>query len=382
MSAAPRHLVAVWNPAYADDAMARHLEVLHACDDARPRGGAPGDDDVYVWWGKVRSANRQGPFERLDELLALGAAAEAGAEVHLYLTDYRSLFVGELLEVVPDDERPEDPAHVPAYYAVHGLACDCWFRLGDLRRLVDDDLDGVIAELRALRNVHYHDRPVSLYGGMVDLPLLVTRPDGERFFDAATRARLLDGGRWFAFDRRRGPLGELERALREDLLGEVVWRTLDPAARGFLAAAEAVVRQHRRAVGHDFSGAVVDYARAVEVEALRVVRALLRKAPLQACLVNVDGRSVDLRDRSLTLGALAKAVGEGAVRDALLAAAPASARPFLGGGLPAALGEAARRRNPAAHGTRVTLPEVEAFRAQVLGIGQHGWIPQLALATA
>ena len=41
----------------------------------------------------------------------------------------------------------------------------------------------MIAELKVLRNVHYNDRPVSLFGGMVDLPLIVTRPDGRRFFD-------------------------------------------------------------------------------------------------------------------------------------------------------------------------------------------------------
>jgi len=36
----------------------------------------------------------------------------------------------------------------------------------------------VIEQLRQLRNVRYHDQRVSLYGGMVDLPLVVTRPDG------------------------------------------------------------------------------------------------------------------------------------------------------------------------------------------------------------
>ena len=42
----------------------------------------------------------------------------------------------------------------------------------------------MIAELKLLRNPEYHDRPVSLYGGMVDLPLIVVRPDGK--LNAAT----------------------------------------------------------------------------------------------------------------------------------------------------------------------------------------------------
>jgi hypothetical protein len=40
----------------------------------------------------------------------------------------------------------------------------------DIRRLVADDTPAVMEELKRLRNTRYHDRPVSLYGGMVDLP--------------------------------------------------------------------------------------------------------------------------------------------------------------------------------------------------------------------
>ncbi|MEJ2218726.1 MAG: hypothetical protein P8099_19225 [Gemmatimonadota bacterium] len=55
----PHHLLTVWNPAYADDALDAHLRVLlrwaersrDPQDDATP-------DDVYVWWAKIRSPNR------------------------------------------------------------------------------------------------------------------------------------------------------------------------------------------------------------------------------------------------------------------------------------------------------------------------------------
>ena len=80
-----------------------------------------------------------------------------------------------------------ESAHMPTYYAQERLAFDFSFRLRDIRRLVTRDMPEVIAELKELRNVHYNDRPVSLFGGMVDLPLIVTRPDGRRFFDDAER---------------------------------------------------------------------------------------------------------------------------------------------------------------------------------------------------
>ena len=45
------------------------------------------------------------------------------------------------------------------------------------------DALAVPEELRKLRVITYNDRPVSLCGGMVNLPLLVKRPDGTRFFE-------------------------------------------------------------------------------------------------------------------------------------------------------------------------------------------------------
>ena len=63
------------------------------------------------------------------------------------------------------------------------MACDFWYKLLDLRRLATDTR-AVIAELKGLRNLGYHEMPVSLYGGMVDLPLVTYRQDARRFFDA------------------------------------------------------------------------------------------------------------------------------------------------------------------------------------------------------
>ena len=180
--AATRHLVSVWNPSYTSNAMEEHLRVLldHA---ERYEQGAAADDELYVWWGKVRSPNRQQPQAHAEEIRRIGAAIASSAETHLYVTDYRSLYVGDVEAVVEGDLPGGEGAHTPGYYGRETLACDFWFKLTDVRRLVADDLLGVIAELKKLRNVHYADRPVSLYGGMVDLPLVVTRPDGERWFD-------------------------------------------------------------------------------------------------------------------------------------------------------------------------------------------------------
>lgn len=92
-----RHLVAVWNPAYAADAMEAHLRVLLTLAARQDRDGYS-DDKLYVWWGKVRSANRQQAQAHQDDIRRIRDSIAAGA--HLYLTDYRSLYVGDLDEIV------------------------------------------------------------------------------------------------------------------------------------------------------------------------------------------------------------------------------------------------------------------------------------------
>src|SRR3989442_4724882 len=89
--------------------MDAHLAVLLRWAQRRERGEAD-PDDVYVWWAKLRSPNRMGPLPHAADVLAIEQQIAAGVETHLYLTDYRSLYVGCLDEVTADD--------VPAYTAV------------------------------------------------------------------------------------------------------------------------------------------------------------------------------------------------------------------------------------------------------------------------
>ncbi|HEV2643427.1 MAG TPA: hypothetical protein VGT98_12000, partial [Candidatus Elarobacter sp.] len=207
-----RHLLAVWNPSYASDAMDATLDLLRTAA-AGYRDGAHDEEHVFVWWGKVRSSNRQQALPHLEAVLALDEQLHGddgpSVEMHLYLTDYRSLYVAHVGEITPDDPSVDGSRHVPAYYAANNLVCDCWFQLWDIRRVVTDDMLGVIEELKKLRNTRYHDRPVSIYGGMVELPLIVTRNDGARYFDVDVRDQLTDGKFWVEFDAERVGLGRM-----------------------------------------------------------------------------------------------------------------------------------------------------------------------------
>lgn len=377
-----RHLVAVWNPSYERDAMEEHIALLLRA--AREyRAGARDEDDVYVWWGKVRSANRQQPLPHLAEILAFDEALSAQAEdddereMHLYLTDYRSLYVAHLAGVTSADVSDE-VEHVPEYYRAKSLACDCWFQLWDIRRVVLDDTPAVVEELKKLRNTRYHDRPVSLYGGMVDLPLIVTRADGARYFDEETRDLLTGGRHWVEFDAERAGVGGMQRELRENRFGSTAWTALDPAARAFIATAESLYRVHRDDAAFDFSAVIVDLAKALEVQCNHLLRVALAGAPSAVRMVNLDGTSIDLSSAtSLGLRALARAIGDDRERGEWLRRRLRHGDWFVDN-LPPVLDDLVPLRNAGAHSLPLPRDAVAEYRNELVGVGHKGVLLDLA----
>jgi hypothetical protein len=371
-----RHFVDVWNPSIASDAMTAHLTVL--LEDARRTKGT--DEAPYVWWGKVHSRNRRQDLPHLDTIVEIAAEldrdTEGERECRLYLTDYRSLYVGLVDTISRDDVRTSDAEHVPAYYEASDLQCDFWYRLLDIRRLVADDTPVVIAKLRTLSNLGYDNRPVSLYGGMVDLPLLVHAPDGERLFDPDERAGVTEDRLWAELDAEAVGVGRMERDLRENLLGDEVWLALDPAARTFIASAETIFRQQRTDPAFDFAPVVTNLAKAVEVTCNAILRRVGAALPRELRQVKLDGKTLDLATAHLSIGQLASMLrGRTPLHRAL--------RQRLRNGdwfvdaFPAVLSEVAGVRNPGAHRSRTDAETAIRLRSQLMGVGDRGVFVEL-----
>ncbi len=372
------HLLTVWNPTYEADALQLHLEVLLTTM-REARDGTREHDDVFVWWGKVRSVNRQAPLPHLTEVLAVDAQidSEEAAEVQLYLTDYRSLYVAHVGAVKNGrDFTPE--VQVPAYYAARELACDCWFQLWDIRQLVWDDTTAVATELATLRNTRYNDRPVSIYGGVVDLPLLVTCTDETRWFDDGARERYTGGRFWAEYDAEQRGVGEMQRELRLNRFGTAAWTALDPGVRRFIASAESTFRAHRDDMAFDLSPVIVSLANAMEVQVNLLLRAAMRGATPDVRFTNIDGQSVDLAYAGpISLGALARGIGETKARCDWLRAKLEKGEWFVSS-LPPILTELAEHRNDAAHGAGVSRDVVTRVRETLVGVGAVGTLVQLA----
>ncbi|MDQ3136688.1 MAG: hypothetical protein M3Q93_03765 [Gemmatimonadota bacterium] len=372
-----RHFVDVWNPSYAADSMDAHLTLLRAAAKRFERKEIV-DEALHVWWGKVRSPHRQQELKQLPDVREIAAELESDheRECHLYLTDYSSLYVGHVDAISEADARTLPGAQVPGYYDALGLACDFWYRLLDIRRLATDTR-AVIAELKPLLNLGYNEMPVSLYGGMVGLPLVAYRPDGRRFFDAENRDDVIDGHLWAEFDAEQAGVGAIERELRENLFGEEGWTALDPAARSFIASAEKVFRDQRADPAFDYGPVITNLAKALEVICNAVLRQVAPILPRELRQVTVDGKPLDLADgRHLSLGQLAHVLRpKGALQRAL--------RQRLENGdwfvdrFPGALNEVVQVRNPGAHREQIGRESAIGVRDRLVGVGCQGVFTEL-----
>jgi len=379
---ADKHLVAVWNPAYDADVMEDHIRILRDLAQ-RFRSNQVDEDDVFVWWGKIRSVRRQAPLPHLEQILELESQlgeGEAAHETQLYLTDYRSLYVAHVGEITTEDVRLDDDGdHVAHVYLEEGRQCDCWFRLWDIRRLVSDDTVAVVEELAKLRNIAYGDMPVSIYGGMVNLPLIVTRPDGARYFEPDARDQLTEGKYWVEFDAEISGLGSIERDLREHCFGEEAWFRLDPGTRTFIATAEKVYRDHKTDMALDFSPVLIDFAKAFEVQTNIILRQALAKAPRSSRLINIGGKTVDAATGGpFMIADLIRVLSESREINQALKRSISREGEWFTASLPPILKELAEVRNPAAHSARTDRETVRKQRNRFLGIGCEGDLVRLA----
>jgi hypothetical protein len=378
------HLLSVWNPSYSADVLDAHLNILLKWAREYADGRAE-RDDVYVWWAKIRSRNRYGQLPHHRQILALDEQAGAGTETHLYLTDYSSLYVAQVGEITDDDVRVTagELDHMPPYYKDHPI--DFWFRLFDMRLLITDEPIEVIAELKKLRNTAYHDRPVSLYGGMVSLPLIVSRDPPARWF--SDNETLIEGQVWAERAAEyRGDAARMSRELRDNLIGRELWPRLEPGTRSFLASAEAVFRTHRDDPTFDLSGVAISYAKAVETELnallFPAIQRVVAKKPRHEREVRVGEKLLDLGGvvPHQTLGTIKnllkhEPVVRGAVGDALR-----HDRSWLLDIVTRELDPILKLRNPGAHSEVTSASELEVIRRTIMGIGREGLLGRVAYA--
>ena len=248
------------------------------------------------------------------------------------------------------------------------------------------DLAGTELEIQKLRNTIKPEKPVSMYGGIADAPMIVTREPPVRWFE--DNEELTGGQLWAQLEAQlRGESKRVARQLRDNLFGPGLWRAMEPASRTFLTSAEAVFRSRIDDPGFDFSTVAIEYAKAVEVELNALIfpalRSLLSGRPPKQREIHGSHSRLDLGRpvRHQTMGAIAHYLEEaGLVRKGIWTALKHDAEWILSEEFNAVLGRLLKLRNPAAH-WEVTMGDmVSEQRAELLGIGCEGFLVRLIQA--
>jgi hypothetical protein len=214
---------------------------------------------------------------------------------------------------------------------------------------------------------------------MVDLPLLVTRPDATEFFNEDERVAFNDDHLWVEADADRGALGGVMADLRDNVLGVDTWTAMPPTARIFVATAERLMREYRRDQSFDFSTVLVQLCKALEVQVNALLAPVLREAPPTVRYGNNgDGVSVDYAaKRTHTAGQLVHIMSKDRERMHYFTAAFHDGA-WLTQSLAAVLDELADLRNGAAHSVHATRDDILPHRNQILGVGSLSVLTQLA----
>lgn len=373
------HLLEVWDPIEGSEHLQAHsLVLLDAV--RRFRSGRCTEDDVYVWWGHDCGGGAAPDRDQLEAVLRVPVEPsrdDPGPETLLYLTDFSSLYVAHVGEITREDVTSRRSASVPRIYRRNKMRCEVWYRLWDMRRIVDQDTQGVARQLRELK-IANSERPLALRGGIPKAPFVVTSDREDRYFEPAIRKQFIEDKFWVEFDSTRIDVGAVERDLRNNHFGNEAWNTYSPLARTFIATAERLWRDHSTDPMFDISVVLLELAKAVEVRVNEILKRAMQKAPPKLRSTNIDGRSVDVAgDQTLTLKEVARFIGSDHEVFKFLTERLTKGDWFARQ-LGPVISDLAEWRNAAAHGSEVEWSTVAQWRAQLMGIGCHGHLMQLA----
>lgn len=198
-----RHLLDVWNQWSWQGRLETHAELLRHFIVQHRRGKLP-EDQAYVWWGAIRSEGEYKPFTHLSDLLSMQLeCGDPEREVQLYLTDRDSMFVAHLRELTDMDVRASrlEREHMPPQYVERECEVECWFRISDIR-LIALDVEGTVSAAGELTEARASSWHLALSDDM-EVPMVVTRPDGRRFFEPVERAKGAKGRRWVEVEAKQ-----------------------------------------------------------------------------------------------------------------------------------------------------------------------------------
>lgn len=215
----------------------------------------------YAYWGKIINANRESKvdFEKLEQIQKHNS--DLGVSTHLYITDFKNLWVGKVDSVHSDIDENDDFQTLEFY---KGKKVEVWFKISDFT-LIDH---GPESTARALSQFYIDNdfmnlkiHALSPFTTAIRYPTFIQDKKGELYFDQ--------------LDDSEGPLAlkynpaidsttldTILRSLYSHAIPENLYKLIPHSARTEIEGAEIDMLEKRQ---HNVSKIAFSYIKAMEI---------------------------------------------------------------------------------------------------------------------
>lgn len=356
------NILTLYNPYYQENVIEQHLAILK--------------ENGVVAFGKIRSKLRDYAHPHQDVLDGIYASATRETPLQLFLTDYNSIYVANVISVTPDINIIK----APAYYSE--LEVENWFVFDDLRLIAHKDFevirDKIISNLKA---TNFNNRTYAIYGNEYVYPMQVTMKEEINYFFKEDK-----DFKFYTNIFKSEEQLKMKQNLMDFNFGKERFYNLAPNTQDNIISAEIEHMQNKDNLLYDFSSVIVKYSKAVELELYKFMKGVfiyLMQADkkLENFPYSVQGRDFTLKDitenkpnygtynyiiRSYEIkGAINTHINNGALRHFIFVEIPKFIRTMQ------------NVRNESVHGDSTPLKECDEIRTEVMGIGKSGIIGEL-----
>ncbi|MEA2049846.1 MAG: HP0729 family protein, partial [Campylobacterota bacterium] len=247
-----KNILILYNPYYQENVIEQHLEIL------KDRGS--------VAFGKLKSKLRdyEHPYE--DKLESIYSNTSQNAPLQLFLTDYNSIYVANVIAVKTDKTML---IKAPTYYENKDV--EKWYIINDLRLIVDNNFqlirDKILANFKA---TNFNNHTYAIYGNKYVYPMEVTMKEEINYF-------LKDDENFkYYTDIFKS---ELELQTKQNLInftyGSAIFYSFTSNSQDNIISAEIEYHQNKHNPLYDFSTVVVKYSKILELELYIFMKTIL-----------------------------------------------------------------------------------------------------------
>lgn len=353
-----QNLIILYNPYYQADTIDAHLAILK--------------QHRRVAFGKIKSKLQTPSYQENALNLADYTSTSPTNPLQLFLTDYADLYVAKVTTIA----QTAEPHITPDYYQAKGHEVEMWFIIEDLRELVHDDFRAIRDHYLAnFTTPQFDNRTYAIYGNRYTYPLAITMKESTNYF--------IDPDPHYPRIYKNQDFLTTRANLIHYALGQSHRHALHPDSLENIISAEIEFTQNQRDKAYDFSGVVLKYAKAIELEAYLFFReffALLGK--LEPAILDITfevqgtkRKIADLSTQKPNLGTYRHLLKDSLIQETIekyklgyLLNKHADTIPPI-----------QKLRNETVHARPANLEEASQLREQILGINAHSVALGLAI---